>query len=338
LLTEELPQRLATQMGHEALDEVAALYREIINTNSGWDRGRWDAPRQAARKAYAATPDAIGLDSRYDDPETTEGAALVAVRAIADYYTPYTPRTPHGPPKSALSFTVSTIARLFAAPKPIRVPTPTAEAAAAHRVDRADCAIKYVAIAASADARSAAREAYCALHSSPRTTYAAAHAAYRAFRGRHHDVPEEIIGLYYAARSAGRSASKSAGTACYLRQFDKVAELLALDALDHLGPSSRGDWSKTLGANLAFAEQAHPRSQYKLCVMYARGLGVPQDYVQAHMWLSLAAAFRAESWRDPTLVELSDDADKARDLVAAKMTPDQIAEAQRMAREWKPKK
>jgi TPR repeat protein len=68
--------------------------------------------------------------------------------------------------------------------------------------------------------------------------------------------------------------------------------------------------------------------------MYARGFGVTQNYVQAHMWLSLAAASRAESWKDATLVDLSDDADKACDLVAAKMTPDQIAEAQRMAREW----
>jgi hypothetical protein len=54
--------------------------------------------------------------------------------------------------------------------------------------------------------------------------------------------------------------------------------------------------------------------------------GVPQDYVQAHMWLNLAAAHDDE-------VKL---ATVARDELAAKMTPDQIAEAQRMAREWKP--
>jgi TPR repeat protein len=50
--------------------------------------------------------------------------------------------------------------------------------------------------------------------------------------------------------------------------------------------------------------------------------GVPQDYVIAHMWLSLAAAggnFTAE-----------------RDFIAAKMTPAQVAEAQKLAREWKP--
>jgi uncharacterized protein len=57
--------------------------------------------------------------------------------------------------------------------------------------------------------------------------------------------------------------------------------------------------------------------------MYAKGQGVPQDYVSAHMWYSLAAA------------EGLTDAAKERDTVAAQMTPAQIAEAQRLAREWK---
>jgi hypothetical protein len=59
--------------------------------------------------------------------------------------------------------------------------------------------------------------------------------------------------------------------------------------------------------------------------MYDNGNGVPQDYVQAHMWFNLAG------------VQGDEDATKKRDIVAAKMTPDQIAEAQRLAREWKPK-
>jgi hypothetical protein len=44
------------------------------------------------------------------------------------------------------------------------------------------------------------------------------------------------------------------------------------------------------------------------------------------MWLSLAAAQR------------NGDAAKLRDSLARSMTPDQIAEAQRMARDWKPTK
>ena len=53
---------------------------------------------------------------------------------------------------------------------------------------------------------------------------------------------------------------------------------------------------------------------------------MPQDYVRAHTW------FLGGLWRtDGNAVE-------SRDRVAAKMMPAQIAEAQRMASEWVPKK
>ena len=66
-------------------------------------------------------------------------------------------------------------------------------------------------------------------------------------------------------------------------------------------------------------------AQFSLGVMYSKGRGVPQDYVQAHMWVNLAAAQGIE------------DARELRDILAELMTPAQIAEAQRLAREWKPK-
>ena len=70
------------------------------------------------------------------------------------------------------------------------------------------------------------------------------------------------------------------------------------------------------------AEQGHASPQFSLGVMYAKGTGVPQDYVLAHMWFCLAAAGHEYAVRN-------------RDQVAGLMTPDQIAEAQRLAREWK---
>ena len=59
--------------------------------------------------------------------------------------------------------------------------------------------------------------------------------------------------------------------------------------------------------------------------MYANGQGVPQNHVQAHKWFNMAGAGGVEDGR------------KNRDIVATKMTPAQIAEAQRLALEWKPK-
>ena len=70
------------------------------------------------------------------------------------------------------------------------------------------------------------------------------------------------------------------------------------------------------------AEQGHASAQFNLGLMYDKGRGVPQDYLLAHMWLNLAAATGHEKSR------------KGRDIVAKRMTPAQIAEAHRLAREW----
>ena len=80
------------------------------------------------------------------------------------------------------------------------------------------------------------------------------------------------------------------------------------------------------------AEQGHAEAQYNLGGMYFRGRGVPRDFVLAHMWFNLSVsrvpASEGEK-REATEIII--------DLVASKMTPYQIAEAQRLAREWKPK-
>src|SRR5512141_2926323 len=81
------------------------------------------------------------------------------------------------------------------------------------------------------------------------------------------------------------------------------------------------------------AEQGEATAQANLADMYAFGRGVPQDYVLAHMWFNLAASRYPASEIDARKKAIHN-----RDLVASKMTPAQIAEAQRLAREWKPKK
>jgi TPR repeat protein len=69
------------------------------------------------------------------------------------------------------------------------------------------------------------------------------------------------------------------------------------------------------------AAQGNAKAQFNLGVSYGKGEGVVQDYVRAHMWLNLAAI-----GGDARAV-------KNRDIVAAKMTPQQISEAQKLARE-----
>jgi len=51
------------------------------------------------------------------------------------------------------------------------------------------------------------------------------------------------------------------------------------------------------------------------------GQGVPQDYVQAHMWLNLAASQFPSSEKENCEIAVKD-----RDLIASKMTPKGISE------------
>ena len=77
------------------------------------------------------------------------------------------------------------------------------------------------------------------------------------------------------------------------------------------------------------AGQGYAIAQHDLGAMYYNGEGVAQDYVRALMWFSLAAS--AETGAKAEQVA------EVRDATARRMTPAQIAEAQRLTREWKPK-
>ena len=69
------------------------------------------------------------------------------------------------------------------------------------------------------------------------------------------------------------------------------------------------------------AEQGNASAQGNLGRMYGSGNGVLQDNVYAHMWFNIASSNGNEMARSN------------RDIVAERMTPDQLAEAQRLASE-----
>ncbi len=101
-----------------------------------------------------------------------------------------------------------------------------------------------------------------------------------------------------------------------------------LGAMYEGGQGVSQDYAAALTWYRKAADQGYAQDQNNLGRMYAYGKGVPQDYVQAHKWFNLAAsrAQEGDEW-----------AAQRRNEVAAKMTPAQIAEAQKLAREWKPK-
>jgi uncharacterized protein len=79
------------------------------------------------------------------------------------------------------------------------------------------------------------------------------------------------------------------------------------------------------------ATQGDAIAQSALGMMYENGRGVQQDYVRAYMWFNLAV--EQYQRQDGKRLEL----EIRRDAIAKQMNPAKIAEAQKLAREWKPK-
>ena len=107
-----------------------------------------------------------------------------------------------------------------------------------------------------------------------------------------------------------------------------------LGALYQLGEVMPQDHTEAVNWYRRAAHQGLAVAQFALGAVYARGQGVPEDVVRAHMWLSLSAAHAAQITGGQKLAR---DAQQLRDDVAQKMTPEQILEAEQLARAWKPK-
>ena len=79
------------------------------------------------------------------------------------------------------------------------------------------------------------------------------------------------------------------------------------------------------------AEQGDAHAQLALGFMYYIGAGVPEDDVRAHMWFNLAASSSALD------TDTRERARESRDSAARLLSPEKLARAQRMAREWRPR-
>jgi hypothetical protein len=106
-----------------------------------------------------------------------------------------------------------------------------------------------------------------------------------------------------------------------------AANLLGMLYMD--GAGVRADPSKAIRLWRPHAERGHAPSQYLLGLSYVGGKGVPQDFVLAHMWFNLAGSGEDEI--------LQKGGKERREQIALSMTTAQVAEAQRLAREWRPK-
>jgi len=126
----------------------------------------------------------------------------------------------------------------------------------------------------------------------------------------------------------------------WLRAFAAKDDAQGAEARCHLGSMSEkgiGVYQNYPEAAQWYRKCASPgnwQGQMSLGDLYIEGKGVPKDLVLAYMWLNLAAATAPQN----DLVSMGNNIAKQRDALATMMTPEQIAEAQRLSREWKPGK
>jgi hypothetical protein len=144
---------------------------------------------------------------------------------------------------------------------------------------------------------------------------------------------ESIVAqIHYRGRGVPQSDTEAAK---WFRRAADQGDAVAQFYLGVMYNEGRGvpqDYAEAAKWYKLAAEQGDALAQYNLGLSYARGEGVTPDPVAAHMWLNLASArFPAGDSRNRTA------AAKNRDTVASEMSSDQLTEAQRRAREWKPK-
>jgi len=140
-----------------------------------------------------------------------------------------------------------------------------------------------------------------------------------------------MYGLASGGINTGHTAYKQGDYGTALQQWRPLAEQgnagaqLNLGFMYDNGYGVPQNYREAIRWYRKAAEQGNDRAQYNLGLMYDSGNGVPQDYVQAYMWYNIAAIASA----DGEAIAIS-----YRDYVAREMTPDQVAKAQKLAKEW----
>lgn len=158
------------------------------------------------------------------------------------------------------------------------------------------------------------------------------------------------LGSMYSAPGFPGVPEDNAAAASWYRKAAEQGSAKAQHFLGYMYKKGKGvtqDYAAAASWDRKAAEQGYGSAQLSLGRMYDNGQGVPQDRVQAHKWFNLAAASEearlgelvklgAEKPLRDEAIMLQGEAIKNRYGVEATMTAAQIADAQKLAREWKP--
>jgi hypothetical protein len=147
-------------------------------------------------------------------------------------------------------------------------------------------------------------------------------------RAAEHGLPEaqSDLGLLYS-QGKGVPQNKAEAVEWYRKAAEQGYAMAQcnLGLMYVKGEGVSQDYAEAVKWFQRAAAQEYVKAQYNLGVAYQRGDGIPKDLKLAYMWFSLAAT-RGDS-----------DAKSQMETLAPQMTPSQIAEAQGMTGNWKPK-
>jgi uncharacterized protein len=144
---------------------------------------------------------------------------------------------------------------------------------------------------------------------------------------------QSLVGvIHYRGRGVARNDTEA------IKWFRQAAEQNDVNAQFYLGvmyDAGHGvpqDGEEATKWYRLAAERGDAQSQYNLGLVFARGETGAQDNVAAHMWFNLAASrFPASN------VTGRNAAASNRELIASRMSLEELETAQRLAREWQPK-
>lgn len=150
---------------------------------------------------------------------------------------------------------------------------------------------------------------------------------YRKAAEQGHSLAQLSLGtMYFLGRGVTQNYTEA------VKWFRKAAEQgnsfaqFSLGRMHYEGKGVTQNYAKASKWFRKAAEQGDSFAQFYLGFMYSQGYGVPlRNFVQAYMWFNLAATQGHE------------EASKFRDYLAIQMTREQIAKAQEMTRNWKPR-
>jgi TPR repeat protein len=132
--------------------------------------------------------------------------------------------------------------------------------------------------------------------------------------------------LLYVILALGSACSPDAATLTQQADTGDAAAQLKLGSMYASGVGVAKDLLQAAVLFRKAADQGNPDAMYMLGLSYGAGRGVKQSWAESYTWLAVVATLTGANHQKEYT--------KSRDEVASWLTPSQLAEAQKRADEW----